>query len=422
MTSLSTRKSRLLWAGAFSLVDTSNGAVMSVCQMLRQLIAQGYEVAILGATIFDHQRGSTRLKPHWAIIEEKSADVIYFEDGPLLHRTVVTASTSRDQMTSHETDLWFAQYQAALDGFKPDAVYFYGGNTLELLIASEARARGIPTIFYLANGSYQGERWCRDVNLLLTNSRATAAMYAQTQGYVVTPVGAFIDPSGVMAKQHSRKRILFVNPTVEKGVGIVIMLALLLEQRRPDIVFEVVEARGEWAGMLRHISRGLGSERNSLSNVVVTEHTDDMRPVYGRARLLLAPSLWWETFGRVAIEAMINGIPVIASKRGGLPEAIGDAGFTLTLPPQCYEAPYSYLPTAAGLESLIEKIILRLYDDEAFYADYVGRARRMAQTQHSLQASTQRLLQAIEPLMSQRAGDCDGHAALQALHKQGLPA
>ena len=43
------------------------------------------------------------------------------------------------------------------------------------------------------------------------------------------------------------------------------------------------------------------------------------------------PSLWLESFGLVAAEAMLNGIPVLASNRGGLPETIGTTALTLAL-------------------------------------------------------------------------------------------
>jgi glycosyltransferase involved in cell wall biosynthesis len=54
-----------------------------------------------------------------------------------------------------------------------------------------------------------------------------------------------------------------------------------------------------------------------------------MRKIYGKCKILLVPSLWNEGYGRVAHEAQISGIPVIASTRGGLPEAVGPGGLLL---------------------------------------------------------------------------------------------
>jgi glycosyltransferase involved in cell wall biosynthesis len=48
--------------------------------------------------------------------------------------------------------------------------------------------------------------------------------------------------------------------------------------------------------------------------------------VYSLTRLLIMPSLWNESFGLVAAEAMLNGIPVLASNRGALTETVGGSG------------------------------------------------------------------------------------------------
>jgi glycosyltransferase involved in cell wall biosynthesis len=49
------------------------------------------------------------------------------------------------------------------------------------------------------------------------------------------------------------------------------------------------------------------------------------RAVYEGARLLVIPSLH-EGFGLPALEAMALGVPVVATRRGALPEVVGDAG------------------------------------------------------------------------------------------------
>jgi glutamine synthetase adenylyltransferase len=47
------------------------------------------------------------------------------------------------------------------------------------------------------------------------------------------------------------------------------------------------------------------------------------------------------------------------------------------------------------------------------------RAAQVGRTVHSLQASTARLLKALEPLVQQRCGDADAGAALRQLHRHG---
>ncbi|UCG70957.1 MAG: glycosyltransferase family 4 protein [Thermoplasmata archaeon] len=47
------------------------------------------------------------------------------------------------------------------------------------------------------------------------------------------------------------------------------------------------------------------------------------------SEMLVVPSLWPEPFGRVAVEGMAAGLPVIVTPIGGLPEIVGDAGIVL---------------------------------------------------------------------------------------------
>jgi glycosyltransferase involved in cell wall biosynthesis len=400
------RKPRLLWANAFCLLDTSSGASMSVRQMLLQLVRSGFDVQVLGATIFDHPRGTAGLKGHWEAMQPHRGTFAKIVDGPLEHQLLITAGTSRGQMTSLEEGVWFATYRGVLERFKPDLVFQYGGRPLDFLVSNEARFHGIPVLFYIANGNYKHKRWCRDVDLILTNSRATADLYKRRLGVKPVPVGTFIDPSTVVATHHSRERLLFINPNLEKGAGLVIRLAMMLEKRRPDMVFEVVESRGSWAQLIRQVSKALGDPRERLENVVVTPHTHDMRPIYGRARALLAPSLWWESAGRVLIEAMLNGIPAVVTDRGGMPEVVQDGGIIVKLNSVYHQKPYNRLPPEEELEPVARKLEA-LYDDADFYARLSAKATMVGQNQHSLSRNTDRLLKALAPLLAKKAGDRD---------------
>jgi glycosyltransferase involved in cell wall biosynthesis len=60
-------------------------------------------------------------------------------------------------------------------------------------------------------------------------------------------------------------------------------------------------------------------------NITYLENTPRIQEVYAKTKILLVPSQY-ESWGRVAVEAMSSGIPVIANPTPGLKEALGNAG------------------------------------------------------------------------------------------------
>lgn len=51
---------------------------------------------------------------------------------------------------------------------------------------------------------------------------------------------------------------------------------------------------------------------------------DELQTRMGEADVVVVPSIWQEPFGRVALEALLAGTPVVCSDRGGLPEIVQD--------------------------------------------------------------------------------------------------
>ena len=73
-----------------------------------------------------------------------------------------------------------------------------------------------------------------------------------------------------------------------------------------------------------------------MPNVDVFPANGDVERVYAVTKILLAPSLLPETFGLVALEAGLRGIPCLSSDAGGLPEA--NAGGTVLETPLVWDA------------------------------------------------------------------------------------
>lgn len=357
---------RILWANFNCLLDTSSGASMSVQQILSELKSLGHDVRILGATVFDSPKGVSKFGDNWRKIEKiESGKFIDVNDGNLKHTLMKTQSTDRDKLMHSEQVAWVLRYRHEIRYFKPEFIFFYGGGAGDF-IPAEARAWNITCGAYLVNGTFEGHRWCRDIDTFITDTNATRDYYRDKLNINPFPIGKFIG-SEKIAKVKRPERLLYVNPSLAKGATLAIMMARLLERMGSSINIEVVESRGDWDTVLKAVNTTLGlPEGECPTNIIVTPNTADMASIYARTKVLFVPSLWWESGARVIAEAQLNGIPVVATHRGGNPEMVGSGGVTFSLPDSCYRKPYLTTPTENGLMPIAEKII-QMFEDDAYY-------------------------------------------------------
>jgi glycosyltransferase involved in cell wall biosynthesis len=389
---------RILWVTRNCLLDHSSGASLSAKGMLTSLLRRGADITVVSATTFDSE-AARRIFFEKTSLEPLSNQVVKAVDGGIINFIVKTISYDPNAIQLIELHTFLDVYKKALSKYQPDIVWMYGGTFFERALIEEAKARNIKTAFYLVNGNYHGDEWHQSLDRIFTDSKATTEFYRVRDGIHPIPLGTFIDKEKIVPAHMERRHVTFVNPSRSKGSLLVAQLALALETRRPDILFEVVEGRSPWAESVKAVSRAQGDERTSLENVITTPMTQDMRTIYGRSRVVLAPSLWWESGSRVLAEASLNWIPAVVPERGGSPEMIGLGGVTLKLPENMYEKPYDKILDPNGLEVFVA-LIERLYDDTAYYAELVLQAKQHGEKNHNIERNADVLYQEFRTLLA----------------------
>jgi glycosyltransferase involved in cell wall biosynthesis len=156
----------------------------------------------------------------------------------------------------------------------------------------------------------------------------------------------------------------------------------LVEEKGIHILLDAVAGLG---GAWRLILLGSGPEQDKLAMQAARLGISDcvqfappvpslaIPPLYHDIDVLALPSLtrphWKEQFGRVLVEAMMSGVPVVGSDSAAIPDVIGDAG----------------LIVPEGDAAALAAALRRLRDDAALRAALAaaGRARSLAHFTHA---------------------------------------
>ncbi|OGD86896.1 hypothetical protein A2164_00980 [Candidatus Curtissbacteria bacterium RBG_13_35_7] len=116
-----------------------------------------------------------------------------------------------------------------------------------------------------------------------------------------------------------KNRLVFAGRlTYGKGVGLLIEIMPQLFKSLPDFEFAFA---GE--GFLKEKLQKLYKLKKQLKILGQLDHKSLLN-LYATSKLVVVPSVWPEPFGRVAIESLSQGTPVVVTNKGGLPEIIKD--------------------------------------------------------------------------------------------------
>jgi glycosyltransferase involved in cell wall biosynthesis len=324
---------------------------------------------------------------------------------------ILTRHNDESRPDRQEAEQFLSLFDRFLDEFQPDQLIAANGHPMIFEAMARARSRKVTTAFAVRGFGYYEPRYFADVDHVFTCSQYLSEVYREKVGLISTPIEPPIDWSTVVAPVESRAFVTFVNPSPHKGLWLFARLADTLGSRRADIPLLVVQS-GQTAGALNSIP---GIDFAKYPQIMAAPPVPRPADYFALTRILIAPSVWPEPFGRVAAEAMINGVPALVGDRGALPDVIGGdfatGGCGRVLPiPAWMTNDTAKLPTEQEIEPWYDAIT-RVWDDPALYAAMAARARRFADERYSEARSREQhvdyftsLRPGADPLVSRSSG------------------
>jgi glycosyltransferase involved in cell wall biosynthesis len=241
---------------------------------------------------------------------------------------------------------FFPELPRLLDRYRPDVLHFdeEAYNFSTFMAVRQARARRIPSLFFTwqnINRRYPlpfrlMERYVYATAACALAGTPSAERVLREKGYR-GPVSVFpqfgVDPNLFMPEPGIREQgrsftIGFAGRLVpEKGVELLVdaCAALSLDFRLRIMgegpALQSIEARARLRGV---------SDRLEIPGPV---RSTEMPAHLRQLDALVLPSLtrpnWSEQFGRILVEAMACGVPVVGSDSGEIPDVVGDAGLVV---------------------------------------------------------------------------------------------
>jgi glycosyltransferase involved in cell wall biosynthesis len=308
------------------------------------------------------------------------------EDGPPSESVVYALSSGISVRSVPELSRRPGVLAAEIHSFAPDWA-LVSSEDLSHVLLREAHRVAPDRLVYLAHTPqffpFGSESWNPDPRAaeIVKRARAVVAIGEHMAGYIEAALGLrphVIHPpiygAGPWPNLASFNTgfALMINPCEVKGIGVFLDLAM----RFPDRQFAALAGWGTTSRDRASLAR--------LPNVKVLEAVPDIEDVLRHARLLLMPSLWYEGFGLIVMEAMLRGLPVIASDSGGLVEAKRGTGFIIPVQPvERYlpEFDENHMPKPVNALQSIEpwaEALDALDKDRSLYGEESRRSREAA--------------------------------------------
>jgi len=387
---------RFLLVNNHCISDPTAGVTQSLRTIMEWLAREGHACHILTTarfesavsfTIEQHLRERGVAVPSRAKRGGSSRPVVRYDVGGVPVTLLMTRHNDEARPERREAAQYLALVERLLNEFAPDQMIAVNGHPMIREAMARAQERGITTAFGVRGYGYDDASYFEHVDHVFTCSRFLTDYFRERVGLISTPIEPPIDWSTVVAPTESRAFLTFVHPSLHKGLLLFARLADMLGSRRPDIPVLVVQS-GRSAGALNAIP---GIDFSRYPQIMAAPSVPQPADYFALTRILLVPSVWAEPFGRVAAEAMINGVPPIVGDRGALPDVVGGdfssggGGRVLTIP-DWMTGETVRLPSEQEVAPWYDAVC-ELWDDAELYRSMATRARHIAEERYSEEVS-----------------------------------
>lgn len=349
---------KILLTSNASYVPPKGGSTRSNLIWLRQLAHRGHECVVVSSTV-------ERSRPDQTYTISDGIKFYTVQD--LARRTGVL----RDR----------------IEEFHPDWV-LVSSEDLSHLLLREAQHAAPNRIVYLAHTPqfypFGPASWNPDAHAtsIVRHAAAVVAIARYTADYIEEHCGRtavvihppiYGTPPYPQFGSADSGYVLMINPSVVKGIEIFLALA----RHFPSQEFAGLAGWGTTSEDRAAMSR--------LPNVRILDSVPDIDDVLRGARLLLMPSIWYEGFGLIAMEAMLRGLPVLSSDAGGLVEAKQGTGYIVPIKPITrFESSFdeAHMPKPVPVQQDIDPWVSALQElltDREAYWEEAQRSREAAE-------------------------------------------
>lgn len=310
---------RILLTSSASHLPPRGGSTRGNLAWLEHLSHSGHDCRVVGGVPPAHSAEAlTRIRRE---LQEEGLEPPVGESADL-YRGIRIYSAGK-------TEAQAALLREQIVAFHPDCV-LVSSEDLSHVLLKEAQRQAPGRIVYLAHTPqffpFGPASWNADIKAaeIVAHAAGVIAIGNYMAEYIRSHCGRrpvvihppiYGEPPFPVRGRFGHGAITMINPSAVKGISIFLALARAFPNER----FAALPGWGTTENDRANL--------RARANITLLPNCRNIDEVFQRTRILLMPSLWMEGFGLVVVEAMLRGVPVIASDSGGLQEAKLGTGF-----------------------------------------------------------------------------------------------